>query len=145
MLKIICILIMIQISLTIALLLQSRDYPPMSNSVDVETRTQSNQSDQNLGEQQIRRIIREELVAGLAETEFQTEKRSPVVQSNAGNATLDSVIDQISYFENVGSISPEEMENLKTAILSLPSGDSEIALRSLVKSLNSGALDGEFQ
>lgn len=109
----------------------------------------SGQAYSSIDEDQLRRIIREELGAYSAVT-ANAEGHEPEA-SISDPATLaenqyqlDRVSEQIEYFASVGRISDADMQDLQIEIANLDAASRPLALRKLTQALNSGAIEGRF-
>lgn len=117
-------------------------FPPPANDY-------SSQAYLPIDEDQLRRIIREELGAYSAVTANAEGHEPEASISNPATLAenqyqLDRVSEQIEYFASVGRISDADMQDLQTEIARLDKTDRTATLRKLTQALNSGAIDGRF-
>ena len=100
-------------------------------------------------EQQLRQIIREELIAHGEAPGIRDDRAEPViVRSESAEAEYqirrDQVVEQIDYFSSVGRISEVEMQRLQTEIATLDKAGRREMLGRLTRALNSGELAGNL-
>ena len=103
----------------------------------------------SLDEDQLRRVIREELGAYASHTPNANGQVSELASYDPASAPekqyqLEQVSQRIEYFASVGNISGMEMGNLQMEIARLDEAGRREMLGKLTKAMNSGAIDGRF-
>jgi len=115
----------------------------------VDTRTQLNRADDQLTEDRMRQIIREELAAQLAQQTGPAAPGDPVSAAGPRDPVeierqREQVFQQLEYYTSVGRISDMEMQKLQIEIAKLDAAGRNEALRELVRAINSGRLEGRL-
>ena len=100
-------------------------------------------------EQQLRQIIRDELIAHMDVQGQNDDRARPAVIRDAITESeyqdrRDRVGERINYFSSVGRISEAEMQRLQADIATLNKAGRREMLGRLTRALNSGELDGNL-
>lgn len=102
-----------------------------------------------LDENQLRKIIREELRAQLEALPESNQYIDATVASNSINENemedrREQVFRQLEYYSSVGSISDLEMQQLQADVAKLDAASQKEALSQLTRAINSGRLNGRL-
>ena len=110
-------------------------------------------TDPGQSEAQLRTIIREELsnqftmlpqaAVGSDSPQTFSHMTDPADQAR-DKEQLESVMRKIEYYESVGSISDYQMQELQSEIVRLNSADRREGFKRLMRSMNSGAVEGQL-
>ena len=98
-------------------------------------------------EDRLREIIREELVAQLNDVAGAQTDAAPApspVDDTEFQYRRELVAQRLQYYANVGQITRQEMDELQGQIAALKEGDRQAMLRELVRTLNTGAIEGRL-
>ena len=103
-----------------------------------------------LDEERLRQIIREEvsyLSQDVREDRHQEGNNVAMATEDPQARAMerDYVAQQIEYYRSLGSISPEEMEELQSDVANLASADRKQMMSRLVRAMNAGEISGRLQ
>lgn len=101
---------------------------------------------EHLTEAQLRRIIAEEISAGIGDVTRTELPAAAVVNASTAERSdqTERVAEEIEYHISVGSISTADMESLQGRIARLDPADRKRMLNKLVSAMNAGLIDGRF-
>lgn len=98
-----------------------------------------------IDEQQLRRVIREELQRLVAANpELLAEREDPVNERPPDPFQREYVEQQINHYKNVGEISGRELDDLMRDIAMLDEASRKQVLPQLMRALNQREIDGRF-